>query len=188
MADKAGFSTVGKARALNQVGKLLAAMAKDNAEAKGGKSFWQDVAKSVTWRVNGDSSVTVGASHGAGAFRHKGGVISAPGKGVGSYNRMFLTIPLPWCPKGKRTVDQWERKLIRFVKTSGGKRYMGVMAPSGGVISRGKRKGQPKMKFNALWTLKKSVTLKPSPWWPEEPDVVKVVEKAIKRVSKGNII
>lgn len=189
MADKAGFSAAGKSRALNQIGKLLAEKAKKNAEDKGGKSFWQDVAKSVTWRMDGDSAVTVGASHGPGAFRHKGGVISAPGKGVGRYNeRKFLTIPLPWCPKGKKTVDQWERKLIRFIKTRDGKRYMGVMEPSGGVISRGKNKGKPKMKFKALWALKKSVTLKPSPWWPEEPDVVKAIEKAIKRVSKGNII
>jgi hypothetical protein len=188
MADKAGFSAAGKSRALNQIGKLLAEKAKKNAEGKGGKSFWQDVSKSVTWRIDGDSAVTVGASHGPGAFRHHGGVISAPGQGVGSYNRKFLTIPLPWCPSGKKTVDQWERKLIRFIKTRSGKRYMGVVEPTSGVILRGKNKGQPKMKFKALWALKKSVTLKPSPWWPEESDIDAVIEKAIKRVSKGNII
>lgn len=187
MAEKACLTPASRGRVLFQIGKLLEKKSKDNALGKGGKSFWQDVAKSVTFNVNGETSVTIGASHRAGAFRHKGGVISAPGKGVLSRDRKFLTIPLPWCPKGKSTVDQYPRDSIGFARKKDGRMFMGVLEPTGKMIKRGKKAGSMRMKLKILWALKKSITLKPSPWWPNDSDVDWAIEKAFKRVSKGTV-
>lgn len=73
---------------------------KDAAIAKGGRSFWRDVADSVTGESDADSAI-VGATHPAAAIRQYGGTISAPGKGPLSTGADNLSIPVHPAAEGK---------------------------------------------------------------------------------------
>ncbi len=73
---------------------------KDSARNKGGKSFWRDVANSVTGESDTDSAI-IGATHPAAAIRQFGGTISAPGQGPGATGAKHLAIPVHPAAKGK---------------------------------------------------------------------------------------
>ena len=73
---------------------------KDAAIEKGGKSFWRDVANSVTGESDADSAI-VGATHPAAGIRQFGGTISAPGQGPMSTGAEHLAIPVDDRAKGK---------------------------------------------------------------------------------------
>lgn len=185
IARTAGLTPEAKSRVLSQTGSILAEKARANARAKGGKSFWGRIADSVLHKVDGQS-VVVGSSDHIGAFKHDGGPISAPGKGVGAKKpaRKYLSIPLKACPKTKRDTGAWAKGILKLV-TMRGKTFLGRMVKAGGTISRGKNKGQPRKKFEALFILKKSVTHKAAPWWPSTTDAEAAIAKAVKRVSRA---
>lgn len=73
---------------------------KDSAIAKGGRSFWRDIADSVSGESDADSAIA-GAVHPAAAIRQFGGTISAPGQGAGATGAKFLAIPVHPDAKGK---------------------------------------------------------------------------------------
>lgn len=137
------------------VGSRVARKARDNARAKGGKSFWAQIASSVSYRAGSDQ-VVVGAAHYAAGHKETGGTISAPGKGPMSRNAKSLAIPINPISYGKNPGDfngLFKAKNILFMKVGDG--------------------------IIPLFVLKKSVFQKAYPWFPQGEELNAVMKKAI---------
>jgi hypothetical protein len=154
--DKSPFKTIlGHVESVSERRELFATIRatmdralKDSARSKGGKSFWKDLANTITGESDADSAI-VGATHPAAAIRQFGGTISAPGKGPLSTGAKYLSIPVSPKSRGK---SPREFNDLFFVMTKGGGKYL-FSAAHGGEI---------------FYVLKKSVKHPVDPWVPEE--------------------
>jgi len=184
-------------RVLGAIGFRVAKDAKANARAKGGKSFWASIARSVSYQVDPDA-VTIGASHVAGGFKETGGTIRAPGKGPFAKGAKWLTIPISNISKGKSVGELRSKyKIFRLgkkgpaedgdilatvVKHSGGgakwrkqARKAGFLVPSG----QSKTGRQQYGVLIPLFVLKKQVTQRADPWFPKAPAVFRAIDAAL---------
>lgn len=167
--------TVSGGRALaREVAKAVGRAAQAGARAQGGRSFWGSVARSVNAESPDDTAqgALVGATHVAGAHKQFGGVIAAPGQGVGSLKREFLTIPV-----GKARDNRWS---VDDAKTKGGYVLFRVKAKSGKMLIFGYRSGLKTRKLELLFVLKKSVMQRAYPWWPQGADLARAVDGGIR--------
>jgi hypothetical protein len=162
-----------KRRALDIVGRGLRDTARKNARAKGGRGFWARIAGSVDYSLEGSDSVVVGATHYAARHKQFGGVISAPGKGAGSFRARMLAIPLPNCPRGKRSPRDWAPGELFRIK---GKK--------GPLLARTKGKGKNKA-LEIIFALRKSVEQRPDPWWPDAAQIDTAIRRGIRVVAKA---
>jgi phage gpG-like protein len=154
--------TVAGGKALARVvAKSIGRAAQAGARAQGGRHFWADVAKSVNAQSPDDTpeGALVGATHVAGAHKQHGGTISAPGRGAGSRQRDFLTIPV-----GKARDKRWS---VEDARVKGGYTLFRVKAKSGKALIFGYRARLKRRQVELLFILKKSVWQRAYPWWPE---------------------
>jgi len=168
------LTVVGGRRLAYEVAKAVGFAAQKNARAQGGQSFWASVANSVNAQ-NPDRTpqgALVGATHAAGAHKQHGGVIAAPGKGEGSRQREFLTIPV-----GKARQMRWN---VDDARTKGGYTLFRVKAKSGKVLLFGYRAELKRRKVELLFILRKSVWQRAYPWWPEGSALTKAVKAGIR--------
>ena len=133
---------------------------------KGG-GFWAKIASSVSYEATADG-VTVGATHFAASHKHFGGVISAPGKGAGSTGARYLTIPISDKSRGF-TVGQLANRyqIFRFPETN-------VL---GGIKKTAK--GLSSKAAIPLFVLKKRVTQRAEPWFPDEGKAARQVSRLL---------
>ena len=119
---------------------------KDSAEAKGGRSFWRELANTVDGESDADSAI-VGATHPAAAIRQFGGTISAPGQGPMSTGAKMLAIPVHPAAEGKspREIDGLFLVANYLIKEIGGETEL-------------------------FYVLKKSVEHPADPWLPSESE------------------
>lgn len=134
-----------------EIGRRVDKLAKNNAMAKGGRSFWGEIAKTVRFQAD-DSGVIVGATHYAAAHKHKGGTISAPGKGPESRNRKYLAIPI--ADESKR-LDPGNMSGLFLGRSKGGNPILF------------KKIGD---EIKPMFLLRRSVKQKAYPWFPEPGD------------------
>jgi len=160
-------------RALDMIGRGLRDQARRNARGKGGRSFWSKIASSVSYKV-GTDSVTVGASHHAAGHKERGGVISAPGKGPGSFGARALAIPSKKCPRGKRSPRDWTPGELFYLKGKSGK---------GGMLAREKGKGRNE-RIEVMFFLRKRVRQRPDPWWPTTDQINDATRQGVLRLAK----
>lgn len=136
--------------------------------------MWRDMARSVTVRNAGPAGVIVRTDHVAAAQKQFGGRIQAKDAGA-------LTIPIADEAKGKRAseFETGGRKL--FVLPSTKPETIGVLGYNV------QRKGPDQ--FIPLFVLRRSVTQKAEPWWPENDallaDGVRLAQNFITRKLKG---
>ena len=156
-------------------GRGVAAQAQRNARAKGGRRFWRDLARSVNMRSISAEGVEVFSDHVAAAQAQFGGTIEAPGKGPGSHQAKALTIPFPGS-EAERTGETAKefvlggRKLFVLGKKDGVR--MGVLGYD--------ENGQ----FVPLFILRRRVTQKARPWFPDAQAVLDIGTKfAEKKLS-----
>ena len=130
---------------------------KDSAEAKGGRSFWRELAGTVTGESDEDSAI-VGATHPAAAIRQEGGTISAPGKGPMSTGAKFLAIPVHPQAEGKspREINGLFRVANYLIKDLAG--------------------GETEL----FYVLKKSVEHPADPWLPSDSETASELRAAAK--------
>lgn len=134
--------------ALNSIGRVVVSAARSSAYSHGGE-FWRDIGDSVSYSVEGDS-VIVGASHKAARHKQFGGEIRAR-------RALFLTIPLAAGKAAGGTAASAESSYSLFTRVS----RRGNLILFGSLRSSG-RGAVP------LFVLKKSVTQKATPWFPED--------------------
>jgi hypothetical protein len=128
---------------LKRWGNAVAKEARDNARAKGGKSFWRQIAAATRVAQVDDQTVSVANWHIAGAQKQYGGTITAK-------NAKALTIPITDEAKRKRASEFTAGGRVLFVPK--GTSVLGYADDTG---------------FHALFVLRKSVTQKPEPWFPD---------------------
>lgn len=133
---------------------------------KGG-GFWAKIRDSVNYEATADG-VTVGSAHFAASHKQFGGTISAPGKGAGSTGAKFLTIPISDKSRGY-TVGQLANRysIFRFHDTN----VLGGIRKVGGKLSN-----QPAI---PLFVLKKRVTQKAEPWFPDEAKAARAISQLL---------
>jgi hypothetical protein len=143
-------------RSLNNPGRCLSAWAQAVAKraranavkkSKGG-TFWNEIAKDTRVRSISTDSFEVACDHPAGYHKHKGGKIRAK-------KARALTIPITDEAKGKRAkeFEHGGRNLFVFPNSNG------VLGYSAGG------------KLHPLFVLRKVVTQKAEPWWPEASEI-----------------
>lgn len=137
--------------------------ARASARAKGGRRFWASVAETVMTRRGADGSLTVGAWHRAAGFRHRGGVIAAPGRGPGALGRRALAIPLGRARKGRWSTVEAEQRGLRLFRA--GDVLMGRRGSHG--------RAEP------LFLLRRRVTQRPDPWFPEGAALEAAVRRGV---------
>jgi hypothetical protein len=137
-----------------------------------GSSFWDDIADSANWKFSSGSDIIVGASHYAAGFKHRGGTISAPGRGRGSRFSSYLTIPISDDARGKNASD-FPRSKTFIAKSKAGNLIIFRKPPK---VAKAKRKKAGRvavsiidmMRPKPLFVLKKSVTQRAQPWFPDD--------------------
>lgn len=146
---------------------LTAQDAMRNARAKGGKSFWREIAETV--QVHEEAGrVLVGATHVAASIKHTGGRVSAPGKGEGSLHRKALTIPIGIARQKRWDTDKAEDAGYHLFR------------PKGSDILFGKSlKHKKAHQAEPLFVLRKSANIPASPWWPTDADVNANIARAL---------
>lgn len=150
-------------RLLRHVAFAIEEAARQAAYRKGGRSFWRAVGDSVMTREGTGGDLAVGAWHHAAGFKHRGGVIAAPGRGPGALGRRVLAIPV-----GKAREHRWSTVDARqhgFRLFRAGDLLLG---------QRGKRG-----KATPLFALRRRVVQRPDPWFPEGAELERVVRDAI---------
>lgn len=164
------------AKALSKIGASVSETAKQSARAKGGRRFWADVAKSVSYQMAGADAVQVGATHVAAAQKQFGGVISAPGRGEGATGAKWLTIPVGVARERRLSARKASETYSLFlVKSKAGKRLL-----------FGTKKAAKRNKVSELlFVLKKSVTQKADPWFPEGATLQSAISRGIESYQKG---
>lgn len=136
-------------------GQRVAKQARSNARAKGGRHFWQDLARSVRVAAVSADAVSVHTSHVAAAQKQFGGVIEAK-------NKRALTIPVSDEAKGKRASE-----------FEGGGRDLFVLETDGSNPDTiGLLGYSDDDQFHALFVLRRRTRPQAAdPWWPETADV-----------------
>lgn len=128
-------------------GNAVAKQARSNARAKGGRSFWQKVARNVRLHsVTGHSAIV--EADAKGKFKQTGGTIRPK-------NKKALTIPVADEAKGKSAADF----------ESGGRKLFVLPSKKGetvGVLGYREDDGD----FHGLFLLRRSVFQKKDPWFP----------------------
>ena len=151
------------------VAEQVAEAARASAMAKGGRSFWRKVAGSVSHQPDGDGFV-VGAGHFAAGFKQTGGTISAPGRGVDSLHRRALTVPLGIARRNRWDTDEARRQGYRLFRQ--GDTLFGEPP------LRGRRRGGDSGAV-PLFALRRSVSQRPDPWFPEGQALAEAVSAGI---------
>lgn len=147
---------------------LTAQDAARNARAKGGKSFWREIAETV--QVHEEAGrVLVGATHVAASIKHTGGRVSAPGRGEGSLHRKALTIPVGIARQKRWDTDKAEDAGYHLFRGKG--KQSDILF---GTHGKGKR-----AETEALFVLRKSANVPASPWWPDDADVNANIARAL---------
>lgn len=149
--------------------EAVASAARVAAMAKGGRSFWREIAQSVNSQPDGDGFV-VGATHFAAGFKQTGGTISAPGRGAGSMHRRALTVPLGIARRNRWDTDEARRQGYRLFRQ--GDTLFGEQP------LRGRRRGGDSGAV-PLFALRRSVSQRPDPWFPEGQALADAVSDGI---------
>lgn len=127
-------------------GTAVANEAKNNARAKGGRSFWKKIADSTRLHSVSKRAGTVQCFDYIGEHKEYGGPIRAK-------NGKYLTIPINAMSKGY-TVGEMENRGVDVFRLPGTKVL--VTAHPGG-------------DFTALYALvEETKPQRPDPWWPKE--------------------
>ena len=167
-------------RILNRIGDVVEQDAKGNALMKPGRSFWRDMAKSVSKTSEpGDGTVTVGSDHEAAAQKQFGGVISAPGKGPGALGARMLTIPVGEARENRWNTRDAAEKFNLFLARSGGRCIL-----FGRLRDRLWKGGGGQDEPRPLFVLKKRVSQQPDKWFPEGAQLERAVAKGIEDYRK----
>ncbi len=138
-------------------GQRVAKQARETARGRGGRRFWNDVARSVQVREVGPETVQVKAAHIAAAQKEFGGEIRP-------VNAKALTIPVSEEARGKRAseFESGGRKL--FVLN------LGKDTDTVGLLGYAERDGS----FHALFVLRARVVQKAEPWWPTGAEILEM--------------
>lgn len=141
---------------LNAIGKSVKQLAHANCDAYGGRSFWRKIKQSIDYSIDpATNSVEVGSTDWRSAHVQNGGPISAPGKGPGSQNREYLTIPISPKSYGK-SISSFNRDEIVFIRTK-----------TQCIVFEAKDKGKKGSVMEPLFVLvKKTKAQKPRPFLP----------------------
>lgn len=139
-------------------GNSVAKSARANALGKGGRNFWRDIARSVQVKEVGENAVTVGSDDKRAAHKQFGGDIFASKKGA-------LTIPISREAEGK-TAGEFEAGGRELFVVSGFRSDPNTM----GILGYSPRYGE----FRPLFALRKKVTQKAEPWFPDEAEVAEL--------------
>jgi len=134
-------------------GNSVAKTARNAARAKGGKHFWDELARAISVSEISDSGATVSADHYAAAQKQYGGEIRPK-------NAKALTIPISPEAKGKRASEFAGRDL--FVIKSKSPDTKGIL----GYSSAGQ--------FVGLFVLRTRVRQKADPFWPDESTTLRL--------------
>lgn len=129
--------------------------AQANARAKGGRSFWADIAKRTLVKSVSNTIVEVVCHHFAGAIKQFGGIIK-PKKAKA------LTIPIAPEAKGK-TAAEFEL---------GGRDLFVLKSDNADPDSRGILGYSDGDQFHALFALRTKSVQKPDPWWPTDSEII----------------
>jgi len=136
-------------------GQRTAKEARTTARGKGGRHFWQDVARSVNLAAVSANTMSVHSTHVAAAQKQFGGVIEAK-------NARALTIPIADEAKGKRAseFETGGRDLFVLATDGGDPDMIGLLGYS------------EDDEFHALFVLRRRTRRQAAdPWWPETADV-----------------
>jgi len=155
---------------LLRIGHLGAALARRRAVAKGGRSFWQEVADSIQVHEE-PGAVVIGATHVAAGIKHFGGRVEAPGKGRGSLHRKALAIPV-----GLARANRWDTDAAQMAGYS-------LFRPKGTSIllgKKGRRKAEP------LFVLRKAVQLPADPYWPTDEELEGIARQAMAQEGRSD--
>lgn len=147
---------------LLRIGQLGSRLARQRARAKGGRSFWQEIADSIQVHEEGNA-VSIGATHVAARIKHFGGRVSAPGRGAGSLHRRALAIPI-----GIARTNRWDTDAAQMAGYE-------LFRPKGSNILMGK-KGR---KTERLFALRKAAQIPADPYWLTEEDLQRLVRQAM---------
>lgn len=139
---------------------------------KGG-GFWAKIRDSVNYEATADG-VTVGSAHYAATHKQFGGTISAPGKGAGSTGAKMLTIPISDKSRGYTVGQLTNRYLIfRLPETN---ILAGIKKTKKELTGTGKGATNEMV---MLFVLKKRVTQKAEPWFPDEAKAARAISQLL---------
>lgn len=144
-------------------GQMVAQKAAANARSKGGRSFWDELARavSVSWDHTGAVVYIKGDDRARkGAHKQYGGEIRPK-------QAKALAIPIDDMVRGKRPAEMAVNNLFIAPKSASGD-TAGVLGYTAGG------------KFRPLFVLRKKVTQQPDPWWPTAKEVEALGETAAK--------
>lgn len=147
-------------------GRGVALQAQRNALAKGGRRFWRALARSVNVRQVSPAGVEVASDHVAAAQKQFGGPIEAPGKGPGSHNAKFLTIPIPGSSAEGRMAGEFGNLFVLGKQDDPNGR--------GGVLARAGAGGEVEPLFILV---RRTKPQRPDPWFPDEKATLVIGER-----------
>ena len=133
-------------------GQRVAITARNAARGKGGRRFWNDVARSVRVNAVSATAVTVGSNHVAAAQKQFGGEIRP-------VNAAARTIPIADEAEGKRAGEF----------ALGGRRLFVLDRDAGDTV--GILGYSDNDRFHPLFVLRRRVVQRPDPWFPEGREV-----------------
>jgi hypothetical protein len=131
----------------------VARLARMNARAKGGRSFWRELADRTAVTMVSDDSAIVYNDHPVAAHKQFGGTIRPK-------NRRALTIPISDEAKGKTAGEFAAGGRDLFVLPSDKADTIGILGYD-----------EPGVGFHPLFVLRTKVTQKPDPWFPTVPEI-----------------
>lgn len=152
---------------LLRIGQLGSRLARQRAMAKGGRSFWQEIADSIQVHEEGQT-VSIGATHVAARIKHFGGRVSAPGRGAGSLHRRALAIPI-----GIARANRWDTDAAQ----QAGYDLFSSKDENGTRILFGTRRN--KKKAEPLFVLRKAAQIPADPYWLTEADLQRLTREAM---------
>lgn len=125
--------------------------ARANAQAKGGRRYWYELARSIRVRSVSENAADVSSDHTGAAIKQYGGVIKPK-------NKNALTIPITKEARGKTAAEfaLAGRTLFRLPGT----RLLGYSEKNGD--------------FKALFVLSKRSVQRPDPWFPSDDRVRRI--------------
>ena len=152
---------------LLRIGQLGAGLARQRARAKGGRSFWQEIADSIQVHEEGQT-VSIGATHVAARIKHFGGRVSAPGRGAGSLHRRALAIPIGIARANRWDTDAAQQAGYELFRPRGSNILMGRS-------TRHRRAHQA----DPLFVLRKAAQIPADPYWLTEADLQRLTREAM---------
>lgn len=152
---------------LRRIGQLGSRLARQRAMAKGGRSFWQEIADSIQVHEEGQT-VSIGATHVAARIKHFGGRVSAPGRGAGSLHRKALAIPI-----GLARANRWDTDAAQQAGYE-------LFRPKGSNILFGRSRRHKRAHQNeALFVIRKAAQIPADPYWLTEADLQRLTREAM---------